>query len=758
MILAAALLALAPAPPAPATVAAAAVADDPRPAIVERMAAGQVRIALDDVGRRLGAEPQSGRRLGLGLLRGALLEQLGRQREAVAAYAAALSSGSGLEPWARWRLALLQDRLGHPEVAAGLVATLLAGDPPDALVRPALELLHRALDSGGDCRLLVSVPRERLPADLHRLRDLVQADCLLRDRRRDDAARMLRELLGDDTRDGVAWEAASRLADLPAAEDPAVARLIGMTAFHHRDFLGALAQLRRGASLANRWFDPGGREAAYAMARSLFWLGRYDQAAKSFAEIVQGPGTPQLRADGFCQLGRSLELAARRDDALAAFHRSLDDDADGEWAGTALLGILRLEVELGSADRAHADLAQVARSSTLRRATARGAIFLAVTDLLRGDLRPVRNDLDTAARTGEASPEELSYWRGRLAEVRGDPQVAVTRFLDVVGRDPYHPLAAAARRRLAAPSLRAEVARRRIALAARGDPRSLHAAALLLGEGTPEGIQARARGVTSLSHRERSASWLAWSPVPVAEWPVWQEEGGRPEERLVGLGLFGDPGSAVSRLFPGSDLRLGFTGAACLVAHETSVRRGIAIAETLFGRCPSEVPVDWVAPELRRLLYPFPWAALIRAQATAFGIDPALLAAVIREESRFDAHAVSPAAARGLMQLTLQTAQRIARETGFGPVRARDLERPEVSIPLGAAYLAELSRRFPRAEAAVVAAYNAGPDQAALWRQSCVTAEPEEYLAKIGFRETRAYVLRVLESREVYRALYGGGP
>ena len=57
----------------------------------------------------------------------------------------------------------------------------------------------------------------------------------------------------------------------------------------------------------------------------------------------------------------------------------------------------------------------------------------------------------------------------------------------------------------------------------------------------------------------------------------------------------------------------------------------------------------------------------------------------------------------------------------------------------------------------MVAAYNAGEDQAALWRRSCVTADPEEYLAKIGFRETKAYVVRVLETRDAYRGLWGPG-
>ncbi len=135
----------------------------------------------------------------------------------------------------------------------------------------------------------------------------------------------------------------------------------------------------------------------------------------------------------------------------------------------------------------------------------------------------------------------------------------------------------------------------------------------------------------------------------------------------------------------------------------------------------------------------------------------------MREESRFQTEAVSPAAARGLAQLVLPTARRLARKLGWGEVRAEELHQPAISIALGAAYLAELKLRFgegPSAAAAsplsplTVAAYNAGEDQATLWRRYCQTAEPEEYLAKVGFRETRSYLVRVLESQAQYAALY----
>ena len=194
------------------------------------------------------------------------------------------------------------------------------------------------------------------------------------------------------------------------------------------------------------------------------------------------------------------------------------------------------------------------------------------------------------------------------------------------------------------------------------------------------------------------------------------------------------------------------------------------MAERLFSTVPARLPSAWVSPALRRLLYPLPYRARLEERVGGDTNALYLLAAVMREESRFQPDAVSPAAARGLAQLVLPTARRLARDLGWAGIGAEDLHRPEVSIALGAAYLAELGQRFAGGGAAnavtpmTVAAYNAGEDQAALWRRYCQTAEPEEYLAKVGFRETRSYLVRVLESRAQYAALYpeptgdGAGP
>jgi hypothetical protein len=120
-------------------------AADPRPEIVALEMAGDVSGALNELHAALRADPAQARRLGLLYLRGHLLERLGRLREAADAFAASIAGEPALAPYARLRIARLQDRHGHPEVPAGLAALLLAAAPPPGPVGPATEILAGAL-------------------------------------------------------------------------------------------------------------------------------------------------------------------------------------------------------------------------------------------------------------------------------------------------------------------------------------------------------------------------------------------------------------------------------------------------------------------------------------------------------------------------------------------------------------------------------------------------------------------------------------
>ena len=138
-------------------------------------------------------------------------------------------------------------------------------------------------------------------------------------------------------------------------------------------------------------------------------------------------------------------------------------------------------------------------------------------------------------------------------------------------------------------------------------------------------------------------------------------------------------------------------------------------------------------------------------------VDPHLLTALIREESRFDTSLLSPAASRGLTRLSLSTARRLAAQLNLERLQAEDAYRPEVSIALGAAHLGALLKDFSGSVIPAVAAYDAGEPEAAAWRNRCFSPEPEELYTKIGTSATRDYVRRVLAAWEQYRSCIRGG-
>jgi soluble lytic murein transglycosylase len=158
-----------------------------------------------------------------------------------------------------------------------------------------------------------------------------------------------------------------------------------------------------------------------------------------------------------------------------------------------------------------------------------------------------------------------------------------------------------------------------------------------------------------------------------------------------------------------------------------------------------------------RWLYPEPLPEITAPAAARFGVDPALLLAVIRRESSFRPDARSAAGAEGLLQLRPATAERLAALLGLpGGVGAR-LREPETAIPVGAHYLGLLLARFGE-PALAVAAYNAGPAPVAGWASARPSLPLDAWVESIPWRETRQYVKGVVAEWDVYRAVRGDPP
>jgi soluble lytic murein transglycosylase len=135
-------------------------------------------------------------------------------------------------------------------------------------------------------------------------------------------------------------------------------------------------------------------------------------------------------------------------------------------------------------------------------------------------------------------------------------------------------------------------------------------------------------------------------------------------------------------------------------------------------------------------------------------VDPRLVLAIIRQESVFKPLAKSPAGARGLLQLTIDAAQKFAPAAGLNALRESELYRPETSILLGSEYLAHLQSLFPRMLEPVAASYNGGEDNVARWVKRAKQKDPGVFTAEIGFDETKDYVQKVMANYRVYRQLY----
>lgn len=150
-------------------------------------------------------------------------------------------------------------------------------------------------------------------------------------------------------------------------------------------------------------------------------------------------------------------------------------------------------------------------------------------------------------------------------------------------------------------------------------------------------------------------------------------------------------------------------------------------------------------PWYLRLRYPLRYEQVVRVHARNYRLRPALLAAVIYTESKFNPDAKSDAGAVGLMQLLPDTAKGIAERTGGARFVVSDLYVPELNIRYGAWYLRHLLDRYGD-ERTALAAYNAGQANVDRWRAAGVG---------IQFAETRYYVDKVERLKKVYESAYG---
>jgi soluble lytic murein transglycosylase len=166
------------------------------------------------------------------------------------------------------------------------------------------------------------------------------------------------------------------------------------------------------------------------------------------------------------------------------------------------------------------------------------------------------------------------------------------------------------------------------------------------------------------------------------------------------------------------------------------------------------VPFDQVPPVYWHLLFPQPYWNDLVSDSAKNNLDAYLVASLIRQESEFNASAISPANAYGLMQLLPSVGKSIARKHGIKRFDAKQLLSPSVNLELGTVNLRQVLDRFGGQVEYALAAYNAGDTPVRQWLSSNDYKDVPEFVESIPYTETREYVQAILRNREMYRQLY----
>lgn len=178
--------------------------------------------------------------------------------------------------------------------------------------------------------------------------------------------------------------------------------------------------------------------------------------------------------------------------------------------------------------------------------------------------------------------------------------------------------------------------------------------------------------------------------------------------------------------------------------------------EVMKHSVPSYFAVDFptLPREYWEALFPRPYWTDLKKFSVANGLDPFLVASLIRQESEFNPLAVSRANAVGLMQLLPRTGKLVARQEKLKRYNATQLFTPSVNLELGIRYFRGMVDQFGGSFEYALAAYNAGSDRVEEWLGQGKYRDPQEFVESIPFTETREYVQAIMRNASVYRQLY----
>ncbi|MDH5757992.1 MAG: transglycosylase SLT domain-containing protein [Gemmatimonadota bacterium] len=473
------------------------------------------------------------------------------------------------------------------------------------------------------------------------------------------------------------------------------------------------------------------------------------------------------------RLARTLDRGGDGASALMAYDRLAEVPAASGWAMPESARVSRARL-MGTVRPRQAAAVEEFRRLATSADTAIGARTLEAWAALRrrqgrtGDEATLRGWL-LERYPGSDEAAQLRWERGNAAESRGDRAAAVREYRALIGSAPAHFRAGEARMRMGRMHLDAgrmeeaggvfEGYLEEFPRGARWEEASYWAARVRWERGDAAGARellADLRAEQPVSYYAVVGSELLGDPYdlpsapgPEPVYPGWLVEGLRRIDLLGAAGAQEGVEAEEARLVGLAER----VPTVALTLADELIGRGRTIAGINLGWALRRGGYGWDR-RILRVVYPFPYREMVVREAEEWGVDPFILAAVIRQESAFDAGIVSHAGAVGLMQVMPTTGSGLARVHGPGDFHEGLLTTPEVNVHLGAAFFVAMSRRYDQDLPLVLSAYNAGPTRANRWRRFPEASDPNRFTERIPFTETRGYVKNVRRNRELYQVLY----
>jgi soluble lytic murein transglycosylase len=421
-------------------------------------------------------------------------------------------------------------------------------------------------------------------------------------------------------------------------------------------------------------------------------LDRDNEAATEYAKVTQ---PSSLAAAAQYQRARAFIAMGQADQGRAVLRNITTAYANDTAAASALMLLADLATDQGrDADARSTFLTAANRFPRSRHAPA--SLFKAgIIAYVARDYRAASAELDSVVALYPNADDALAaaYWSGRAWSVRGDSAQARKRWRDLIAKEGGSYYSVQSAKRLGIP---------------------------LLASPSLDDKYPRVADVDAALKRVQRL----------------KDFGMDTEARFEQDRLYADASSSPDRIVA--------------TAHALSGTDQSTRSITLGRKA-----VNDIAPSAQnyRLVYPVLARATLISSSKENGLDPILVASLIRQESNFNPRATSPVGARGLMQVMPSVGRTLARNKGLAGYNDSLLWEPVTNIKLGTAHLSGLFRSKPRVEH-VLAAYNAGESRVNRWLKKAGTEDPEMFTERIPFVETRDYVRSIIRNRAFYSILY----